>query len=495
MSKTPTDDAIVILNWRGPHHPQAGGAELVCVRLAEAFAKDGKRVVYVTAASPKRKGLPEYDFRIVEAGGRYSVYLFAFFWLLRNRRHIGSIVDSQNGIPFFSPLAVHRKTPVVLLVHHVHQDQFSDYFKPSFARIARFLEGPVCRLVYGRRTVVVVSPSTRGTVRRRLRLKGDILIAPPGVDRDEECPGNVSGVSALFDRQRTADETIVSVGRLVPHKGVKDILSALPSVVRKVPQLTFHVVGDGPDRRSLEDHADGLGLRDNVVFHGAVPAAKRDALVRTSWLCVNGSHGEGWGLSVIEANGAGVPVLAYKRPGLRDSILDGETGWLLEEDETLSGSLTSVLEELRHPDTARAYSRRARAWHSSFTWDDMATQVRTAIAHERARLSSTSNRRSGNRDVASVVTLSAGLLSSEWADRLRTTDRAIRSTGILTLLLSGTDTQQAPDVLIRLGCDFADAHSSKVCIRVARPADHVQLGFSTAEAVFDVKDSETDCAV
>ena len=65
-----------------------------------------------------------------------------------------------------------------------------------------------------------------------------------------------------------------------------------------------------------------------MVLHGAVSTPERDQLDADRVAVGQCLRGRGWGLSVIEANSLGVPVLAYRRPGMRDSIRDGETGWL-----------------------------------------------------------------------------------------------------------------------------------------------------------------------
>ena len=60
--------------------------------------------------------------------------------MLAYRKYIRGVVDSQNGIPFFSPLVVRRRTPVLMLLHHVHTDQFGLYFPPLVARAGAWLE-------------------------------------------------------------------------------------------------------------------------------------------------------------------------------------------------------------------------------------------------------------------------------------------------------------------------------------------------------------------
>ena len=122
---------LVLTNWRDSSHPQAGGAELCCEQLAERFAAEGHDVVFLTAAVHGESAVEERNgYTIRRRGSRFTVYPWALLWLAMHRRSLEGVVDSQNGIPFFTPLAVRRKTPVVLLLHHIHQQQFAGYFPP-----------------------------------------------------------------------------------------------------------------------------------------------------------------------------------------------------------------------------------------------------------------------------------------------------------------------------------------------------------------------------
>jgi len=340
---------IAILNWRDSSHPEAGGAELYSESVARELAAEGHDVTLVTsrpAATAPRERRDGY--RVVRRGGRFTLYPWVLLWLLRHRNRIDGVIDSQNGIPFFSPLVVGRRVPVVLLMHHVHQDQFALYFGPLVARVGRWLESTAARRVYGRRTVAAVSPSTRAAVRTRLRLRGPVHLAPCGL-------GEAAAPSVTV---RGSVPRIVCVGRLVPHKRLDLLLDALPAVLARVPGLVVDLVGDGQDRDALAARAARLGLGDAVTVHGRLPDAERDALLAAAWLTVNPTQGEGWGLSVLEANRAGVPAVAFTVEGLRDSVLPGETGWLVEEDgpggragrvERLADTVSGALDDLTDP--------------------------------------------------------------------------------------------------------------------------------------------------
>jgi glycosyltransferase involved in cell wall biosynthesis len=456
---------LVITNWRDSSHAEAGGAEVVCEQLAQRFAAAGHDVVILTAAVPGQPRKERRDgYTLVRRGGRFTVYPWALLWLALHRNVLEGVVDSQNGIPFFTPLVVRRNTPVVLLLHHVHQQQFSRYFPPLVAGIGRWLESTGSRVVYGERAVSAVSPSTRQEARRQLGLKGTIHVAPPGWDNGR------SGLSG--PRLRQVRPSIVCVGRLVPHKRTDLIIAAMPRVVAAFPLVELHIIGDGAEGPRLRRLVADLDVEANVTLHGNLDATMRDRILQAAWLTVNASEGEGWGLSVVEANALGVPALAFRRPGLRDSIRDGETGWLIADEDDLGTAICAVLTELGDAHFAAELSERARQWSALFTWKAMADKVMALLEAERGRLAQADDRRAST-DLATVVHVPAGLLPEGWRPTFRLTDRWIMNARGFAILLPGADHETTSDALRRAGLPESVVSNPLVRAVVARPRDHI----------------------
>ncbi|GAA2671601.1 glycosyltransferase [Streptomyces lunalinharesii] len=457
---------VVVCNWRDGRHPQAGGAELYCEETARQLHEAGVEVTYLTArpqGAARRESTGHGT--VVRGGGRFTVYLFVLLWLLRHRRSVAALIDSQNGIPFFTPLVLPRRTPVVLLIHHVHQGQFGLWFPRPVARLGRWLEDRGSRLVYGRRAVCAVSPSTRTEIRRRLSLCGPVHFAPPGL---APSPAAESADRAE-PRRRASAPRIVCVGRLVPQKRVDELVRAMPALRRELPDAELHIMGEGPVRADLRGLVDTLGIGDAVVLHGRVSAAERDALVDSAWIAATASLGEGWGLTIMEAAAAGVPALAYDVPGLRDTVRDNVTGWLLEPDDDLAAGLAKTLRTVEAPQSAARWEAECRAWAAGFRWPATAAHLLAALASEEGRLSrgADSDRRAVT-DTCTLVTMPAELMERADLGSLRTTDLvSIRGTRS-ALLLSGADERDAESVLARIGVDSDD---ERVAVRLARHGD------------------------
>jgi glycosyltransferase involved in cell wall biosynthesis len=459
--RSPTDDTvrrhIVICNWRDSAHPRSGGAELYCEEVARQLHAEGHRVTFVTArAKGCRRSEPTDYGRVVRLGGDFTTYVLVLVWLVLHRSDIDGVIDSANGIPYFAPLALKRRTPVALLIHHVHQDQFALYLPAPAALVGRLLEKWVSRWVYGPRPVCVVSPSVRAEVRRRLAFKGPIVIAPNGASI-------VDGHS----RTRPARPTILTVGRLMAHKRLHLLVEAVPALLREWPDLDVHIVGDGEERRALADHVRALGLEGTVRLHGRLPAGERDRLMRSAWLTVNPSVGEGWGLSVIEAAAEGTPAVAFRVPGLRDSVRHGITGWLVDHDADLAPGIAEALRAVSDEAVAQQFAERCRAWAASFSWKATALRLHAVLESETDRLGGRLDDRRGHSDVATVVAIPRRLFRPEAVGRLRRHDQVRIRNDEVQLLLDGADEHDVATVLHRLG--VRDGAASD--IRLARHHD------------------------
>ncbi len=437
---------LLFLNWRDLTHPQAGGAEVYTHRLATRFAAAGADVTLFTAhhgdapLTETRDGL-----HIVREGGTFDVYARAMRHLNQRRGRYDGVVDFQNGIPFFAPLAVPSSTGVVLVCHHVHQQQFRHHFPPAVSAVGRVLEGPVSRAVYGDRPVVAVSPSTRTAIRQQLRFTGPIFVVPNGVDAIPR--------SAL----RSPTPTIATVTRLVPQKRLERLIDAAEQLRARWPDLRVDIAGEGPARQALRDHAVKRGVDDIVHLHGRVSDEMRATLLSRAWLTVLPSEREGWGLTILEANSVGTPGVAYEVPGLRDAIVDRDTGWLVRPGDTLTATIHRAFEELADADRAAEWAGRCRRWAGRFRWDDSAAQLAAVLRSEieRARrLRRADRRRPGNLAVVARFDVAPGegaRISAALDDELRVTDRFTRDGDAFTVMLHGSDEAEATRTLRRLG--------------------------------------------
>jgi len=425
---------LLFLNWRDLSNPAAGGAEAYAEQIAQRLADVGALVTLVTSTYP---GAQPHDWRngylVVRRGGRFGVYGAARRHLRQFGRLYDAVIDFQNGIPFFAPLWAPDGTPVICVVHHVHQAQFDMYFRWPLNHIGRFLEGTATRRIYRDRAFVAVSPSTRAEMRRQLALRSSVHIVPNGLSTQQE-----------IRSPRSRHPAIAVVTRLTHHKQLSHLVAAVPELLRRWPSLQVEIAGVGPASSALADQVRALGLERVVTLPGRVSEQRKSELLSSAWLTVAPSLAEGWGLTILEANALGTPAVAYDVPGLRDSVRNGKTGWLVTPDTGLTAALTCALSELEQPARRRQLAEQAEAWASRFTWQATTERFARVLASEIGRSEPGGSSRRRAIDLATVASWPMGGVDLDDVERrlrksLRVTDIVSRGEVGLTTLLTGCD--------------------------------------------------------
>jgi glycosyltransferase involved in cell wall biosynthesis len=350
--------------------------------FARALRDGGARVDFLTAReSGQEPTTLEEGIRILRAGDGFGYYPRTAARLWWRRFHPDGpydvVIDSEHGIPMFAPLVTPRRTAIVLVMHHVHLDQFGLYFPRWLSAIGRWLEGTVMPRVYRGLRTVAVSPSTVAEMRERLGWRGHVDVLHNGADLPTQ-------VAAEREHER-----VIVFGRLAAHKRVDVALAALAQVARARPGLHVDVVGRGPEEARVAEAVHRLRLEDRVTLHGFLPDVEKDLILARSSLNVCASDAEGWGQVVIAAAASGVPTVARDVPGLRDSVINGRTGWLLPpgSDDTalvsdLATAIDAALTELSDPRRRGQIEAACREQAARYTWPAFREQARRVVVEE-----------------------------------------------------------------------------------------------------------------
>jgi phosphatidylinositol alpha-1,6-mannosyltransferase len=226
-----------------------------------------------------------------------------------------------------------------------------------------------------------------------------ILVNPLGTDPDYFRPSRNTG--ALRDRLGLGDAPLLlTVSRLVPHKGIDVAMAALAALAHDHPRLRYVVIGSGDDAPRLADRARSLGVADRVLFVGSLPDAEMAAAYATADIYVGlsrvdaGINAEGFGIAFVEAAASGIPAVAGDSGGVRSAVRDGETGLVVDPlDPRAAAAAIDGL--LRDPERRRAMGAAARrAAEQYFNWDRVARDVRdfasAVVAQSRDRTVSAS---------------------------------------------------------------------------------------------------------
>ncbi len=353
---------ILVFNWRDLRHKWAGGAEVYLHELAKRWVAMGHEVTIFSGNDGRSARFERFEgVRLVRRGGFYLVYMWAFlYYFLRLRGRYDVIIDSENGLPFFTPLYVSE--PVFLLIHHVHQEVFRKSLIPPFSWLAQFLEKRVMPIVYRKTEVLTVSPSSKAEIIAHKLTKRDPYVVYNGVNLDVCKPGKKNKLPM-----------ILYLGRLTAAKSVNILILSVKEILKKVPHVEVVIAGDGPAKKSLIKLVNTLGLAATISFVGKVSESEKLSLYQKAWVFVNPSLIEGWGITTIEANACGTPVVASNVAGLRDAVHNPHSGFLVPYGNVNEFSKT-ITALLTHPVMRRRMSRQSIAWAKKFDWEKSAKE-------------------------------------------------------------------------------------------------------------------------
>lgn len=209
----------------------------------------------------------------------------------------------------------------------------------------------------------------------------------PGVDGASFRPGKRG--AALRRRMGLRDDqpVLLSVSRFVPRKGQDTLIRAMPGVLDAVPDAVLVLVGDGPYRKRLEQLTDQCGVRASVVFSGAVPWTDApswfdagDVFAMPCRTRRGGLEPEALGIVFLEAQASGSPVLVGDSGGAAETVLHGETGYVVDPYNPTAVALRAA-EMLGDLDKAREMGRRGREWVArEWSWEQSMATLRELIA-------------------------------------------------------------------------------------------------------------------
>ena len=350
---------ILVLNWQDRENPQAGGAEEHVHQVFGRLAERGYEVTLL--ASGFRGCAPRVELdgiAVHRTGGRYTFSIAAPLYYgsrLRNERW-DVVVDNLNKVPLFSPWWV--SAPVVPIVHHLFGATAFREANLPLATATWLLERPL-PLAYGGLPMIAVSRSTRDDLVAR-GVRAPVEVIPVGVD-STRCTPDPRG-------RKTDAPSLLYLGRLKRYKGVDLLLRAVAMLANQGLRVDFVIAGKGDARPELEQLASDLGITGQVTFAGFVDDARKIDLMRTSWVHGLASAIEGWGITVIEAGACGTPSVASDAPGLREALLDGETGLLAPHGDV--EALAAAIRRLVTDDELRGrLGAGARRYAESLSWE------------------------------------------------------------------------------------------------------------------------------
>ncbi len=207
-----------------------------------------------------------------------------------------------------------------------------------------------------------------------------------GLNTDQFYPDE-AGAAKLREQLGLQEARVVcTVSRLAAHKGHRYVLEALPIVAEQVPEVKYLIVGEGPYRRRLEDYARAYQVEERVVFTGQVPLEQlrqfytmAEVMVLASFDLL-GEPTEGFGLSFLEANACGTPVIGTHTGGIPEAVADRQSGLLVppRDHQALASALLRLLGDRNYAEMLGQAGRKRAA--DEFSWASVAERLSEGLA-------------------------------------------------------------------------------------------------------------------
>jgi len=357
---------ILVLNWQDQLNPQAGGAEIHFREIFRRIAAAGHRVDLLCSGfegAPRHVVLDGIAVHRVGTRHSYPFVVHRYYSEKLAGEGYDVVIEDLNKVPLFTPLwGVPR---VVALVHHLFgATAFREVPAPLAAGV--WLSEQPLGVVYRSTPFEAVSESTADDLVARGIPRGNIRVIYNGVDTAAFTPDETA---------RSERPLFVYLGRLKRYKRVDLVIRAFAGLADT--DATLEIAGTGDYRPKLERLVRSLDLAARVKFLGFIPEEEKAPLLRRAWASVLASPKEGWGISNLETAACGTPVVASNSPGIRESVLDGKTGFLVS-----GGDARAMTGAMRRIASSRSLvnemGKAGRIFAEQFTWEKSAAQT---IAH------------------------------------------------------------------------------------------------------------------
>lgn len=164
---------------------------------------------------------------------------------------------------------------------------------------------------------------------------------------------------------------LITVGNVTRRKGQQNVIKSLPQILKRYPDVHYHIVGILTEKDAFEALARELDVLEHITFHGPLSDAELTATMRGADIFImlserqpNGDV-EGFGIAILEANYLGLPAIGSIDSGITDAIKDGYSGKLVQAGQPQN--VATVIEEIM--EKYAKYSEHSKSWALSFTWN------------------------------------------------------------------------------------------------------------------------------
>ncbi len=333
-----------ICMFTNTYYPHVGGVARSVRFFAEDLRKMGHRVLIIAPTFEGLNEKSEEQSKILRVpaiqnfnGSDFSVRIALPFLIDEKIDEFQPNIIHSNH-PFLlgdaALRAAHRRNLPIVFTHHTRYEDYTHYVPLD----SKLLKQYVINLAteYANYCTGIVSPS--GSIAELVRHRGvvkPIEVVPTGVDMAFFNQGNGH---KYRQKHKLSENTMVigHVGRLAPEKNLKFLAESVAEYLETADKAIFMVAGSGPDEATIQKIFKKKNIEDKLVMAGTVKGQELSDFYNALDIFVFASKTETQGMVLTEAMAAGKPVIALEASGVRDVMVDGENGYMLNEDASES---------------------------------------------------------------------------------------------------------------------------------------------------------------
>jgi len=377
---------LAVFNTQPPHK-YYGGVERRIIEIASRLSHQINTTVYSGTKSGFRKGTKIDGIKFIPIFSTDKLYPIDN-WFFNNsiagffEKINADVYESHavSGYKFVKKLRKkNKKTPFIQTIHGVLADEYMQATKLSYSslqtklanlamwRLAKFEK----QAAKDANLVVTISKYTKNKIMQYYNIKKDkIRIVPNGVDTKKFQP--------VYNQDKIKDQfgiknrpCILYVGRLIPRKGLLFLVQAAKQIVAELNKTIFIIVGEGPQKLQLISNLEKNRLLKNFLFLGDVKEKELPLIYNSSDIFVFPSIQEGQGIALLEAQATALPVVSFNLSGIKETVLDNETGFLIKPDSKKLAEV--VLKLLKNKKLCNEMGKKGREFVlNNFSWEKSA---------------------------------------------------------------------------------------------------------------------------
>lgn len=350
--------------------PQTNGVANVAYLSARGLAERGHEV-FVFTVLPKIKDPKNSTYDNITVISLPSIPALIY----PSERFTLPLGFSLNKLRKIKPDIIHTHTPLsvgmeailgakllkipLIGTHHTFYDHYLKYLKMDH-RLGRKISWRLTTGYYNCCDAVLSPSASLAESLQTFGLKKPIEIIQNFVDIDLFKPAADQATKEKIKKHwGIKNKSVTYMGRLGYEKSIDQLLLAFALMLKKIPDLTLMLIGDGPERANLEKLAEELKIKDQIIFTGFLYKEELAQALQANEVFLTASKSENLPLSILEGMAVQLPVVSVKEKGLAELTREGVNGFFVKTDDP-TDIAEKTLAILNDPNVKEKFGRASR---------------------------------------------------------------------------------------------------------------------------------------